>query len=229
MQEEVPFAAVVAPPAATEPTPVAIAPTTPANKSMMLDLKGGRTSSKLCSEGASPLTGMFHVIFMIAVVFLLFALPMVTTPMNAIALVVLAGAIDFYFIKNISGRRLVGLRWWIAFTPSGREMIKYECRLDDRSTPSSGQTIFWYPFYIFHVVWFILIVLNIIAANYPNIFACIYNLVLIRYNYRYFNECSTKRSTQVERLIDQHGYDKISRIHRGSLVSHVNENIKHDD
>jgi len=32
---------------------------------------------------------------------------------------VLAAAMDFWIVKNISGRFLVGLKWWIDFSEDG--------------------------------------------------------------------------------------------------------------
>lgn len=34
-------------------------------------------------------------------------------------LVTILGAIDFWVVKNISGRLLVGLRWWSAYDEKG--------------------------------------------------------------------------------------------------------------
>lgn len=35
------------------------------------------------------------------------------------AIIILAAAVDFWISKNIVGRKLVGLRWWIEFTEDG--------------------------------------------------------------------------------------------------------------
>jgi len=36
-----------------------------------------------------------------------------------LAAVVLAAAVDFWIVKNLCGRYLVGLRWWIEFSEEG--------------------------------------------------------------------------------------------------------------
>ena len=73
----------------------------------------------LCSSAAHPFIAMFHVAFLIGVVFLFLSLPLMAPPSNAIAIVVVAGAIDFYFIKNIAGRKLIGMRWWVEISDEG--------------------------------------------------------------------------------------------------------------
>ena len=34
-------------------------------------------------------------------------------------IIVVAGAVDFWIVKNLAGRLLVGLRWWIDFDEQG--------------------------------------------------------------------------------------------------------------
>jgi hypothetical protein len=53
------------------------------------------------------------------VVFIYLTLPFITSTFNILAAVVVAAAIDFWFVKNISGRFLVGLKWWIDFSEDG--------------------------------------------------------------------------------------------------------------
>jgi hypothetical protein len=45
-------------------------------------------------------------------------------------IVVIATAVDFWIVKNLAGRLLVGLRWWIDFNEEGEESWKFECKVD---------------------------------------------------------------------------------------------------
>ncbi|XP_028122048.1 uncharacterized protein LOC114319241 [Camellia sinensis] len=40
---------------------------------------------------------------------------------------VLLAALDFWVVKNVSGRILVGLRWWNEITDEGESVWKFEC------------------------------------------------------------------------------------------------------
>jgi hypothetical protein len=42
-----------------------------------------------------------------------------TSPFNVLVAVVLASSLDFWVVKNLSGRKLVGLKWWIDFSEDG--------------------------------------------------------------------------------------------------------------
>ena len=40
---------------------------------------------------------------------------------------VLLGALDFWVVKNVSGRILVGLRWWNEINDEGESVWRFEC------------------------------------------------------------------------------------------------------
>ena len=164
----------------------------------------------MCGEAAHPFIALFHIVFMIAVVFFYLALPIVFKPMTAYILIIVAGAIDFYFVKNISGRLLVGLKWWFEITEDGQQITKFESKMDERDIPTGNQRIFWDPFYLFLIAWFVLAVLSIISFSAPHLFICIFNFGLLKYNFNYFRKCWEKRGDHVERLFHQHGHEKMA-------------------
>ena len=53
---------------------------------------------------------------------------------------VLLSALDFWVVKNISGRILVGLRWWNEINDLGESVWKFEC-LDQEVSVSLNRTI----------------------------------------------------------------------------------------
>ena len=48
-----------------------------------------------------------------------------------ITVTVLSG-MDFWVVKNITGRLLVGLRWWVDFDEQGEEHWKFECKVNEQ-------------------------------------------------------------------------------------------------
>lgn len=42
-------------------------------------------------------------------------------------LTVLLAALDFWVVKNVSGRILVGLRWWNEIDDNGESVWRFEC------------------------------------------------------------------------------------------------------
>lgn len=48
---------------------------------------------------------------------------------------VLLAALDFWVVKNVSGRILVGLRWWNEINDLGESVWKFECLDQEVSIP----------------------------------------------------------------------------------------------
>lgn len=51
---------------------------------------------------------------------------------------VLLAALDFWVVKNVSGRILVGLRWWNEINDLGESVWKFEC-LDQEVSITSNK------------------------------------------------------------------------------------------
>lgn len=82
------------------------------------------------SSASSPTTAAVHIILKIAIVAVYLIMPFITSTFNVLMVVVIAAAIDFWIVKNLAGRLLVGLRWWIDFDERGEETWKFECKVD---------------------------------------------------------------------------------------------------
>ena len=76
--------------------------------------------------------------------------------------IVILGAIDFWIVKNLSGRLLVGLRWGIDFDEDGEEHWKFECRVDEKENSGASDKAFWWTLIFFSLIWAFLLVINIL-------------------------------------------------------------------
>lgn len=81
-------------------------------------------------------------------------------------------AVDFYNIKNIAGRRLVGLRWWNEVNPqSGDTTMVFESLPQDASDPAyrsvnaTDKRFFWLALYVQPVLWVLLAVTAILRVK----------------------------------------------------------------
>lgn len=88
---------------------------------------------------------------MAIIVFLFFGIFGVSDSLIFIFVVIL-DSLDFWFVKNISGRILVGLRWWNEVKEDGSEEWKYESSQEVKSK-SIDTTVFWMSLYIAPVFW----------------------------------------------------------------------------
>lgn len=77
-------------------------------------------------------------------------------------------AADFYYLKNIAGRRLVGLRWWNEVDPStGDSQWVFES--SDPATKTVNPTdsrFFWLALYVQPVLWLVMAILALVRLQF---------------------------------------------------------------
>ncbi|KAL4811301.1 hypothetical protein BDV18DRAFT_129081 [Aspergillus unguis] len=74
---------------------------------------------------------------------------------------------DFYYLKNIAGRRLVGLRWWNEVnTSSGDSHWVFESAdPNTRTITATDKRFFWLSLYVAPALWIALGILAIVRLN----------------------------------------------------------------
>jgi len=76
-------------------------------------------------------------------------------------------AIDFYYLKNIAGRRLVGLRWWNetdSQTGDGRWVFE-SADPETRDVNPTDKRFFWLALYAQPVLWIVLAVVALASME----------------------------------------------------------------
>lgn len=77
-------------------------------------------------------------------------------------------AVDFYYLKNIAGRRLVGLRWWNevdSATGDGRWVFE-SADPETRELNATDKRFFWIALYAQPVLWILLAVLALVSLEF---------------------------------------------------------------
>ncbi|XP_077384861.1 Golgi apparatus membrane protein TVP23 homolog B-like isoform X2 [Festucalex cinctus] len=69
--------------------------------------------------------------------------------------IILLLSCDFWTVKNVSGRLLVGLRWWNRVDEDGASHWVFEARKTNNPDPttSAESKIFWLGLFVFPVLW----------------------------------------------------------------------------
>lgn len=80
-------------------------------------------------------------------------------------IVVLFGALDFWVVKNVTGRLLVGLRWWTDFDQEGKETWKYESYDREYITNKVDVAFFWTSQISGTIVWVVFLLLSILSLS----------------------------------------------------------------
>ena len=119
-------------------------------------------------------------------------------------LVVILSAFDFWFVKNVSGRILVGLRWWNEVKEDVSEVWIVESDNDKRAT-SIDTTIFWGSLYITPLFWGIFLILEIIGLNLMWFLVCLIAFVLTFSNTVGYYKCSGEQKKKLTNFIADKG------------------------
>lgn len=77
-------------------------------------------------------------------------------------------AVDFYYLKNIAGRRLVGLRWWNEVdTASGDSKWVFESAEEgSRTQNQTDKRFFWLALYAQPCLWILLAILAVVRLRF---------------------------------------------------------------
>ncbi|TMS35457.1 hypothetical protein L596_002857 [Steinernema carpocapsae] len=66
---------------------------------------------------------------------------------------------DFWTVKNITGRLLVGLRWWNFVDGEGKNHWKFECSQDPNRYDDFERKIFWFALVLGPAMWCMLVLI----------------------------------------------------------------------
>jgi hypothetical protein len=77
-------------------------------------------------------------------------------------------AVDFYYLKNIAGRRLVGLRWWNEVdTATGDSRWVFESAdPETRQINATDKRFFWIALYAQPVLWILLAIVALVGLEF---------------------------------------------------------------
>jgi len=81
-------------------------------------------------------------------------------------LVVVLLAMDFWNCRNISGRTLVGLRFWNQVDEDGESYWVFESRDPSRPANPADSRLFWIALYVFPLLWTALLIVSLLKLGF---------------------------------------------------------------
>ena len=127
---------------------------------------------------------------LLALFFFLFLNIFTSNEALVMIVVILLDAADFWYTKNISGRILVGLRWWNNYNQNTQENVwVFESKNEIKESNIDRKT-FWFSLYGFAAIWLILFVWECILFNFIWAFLCLISLAIAATNVYGFFRCS---------------------------------------
>lgn len=120
----------------------------------------------------------------------------------AFIFIIIFAAIDFWVVKNITGRLLVNLRWWSEIDEDGNENWVYESNDDEgKEVGTTDSWVFWSALYLTPIIWGLFAIMDFLSLKFFWMNVCII--------------CATLSSINVS------GYYNCKRDHQNKISSYV--------
>lgn len=96
---------------------------------------------------------------------------------------------DFWTVKNITGRILVGLRWWSEIDDDGNEKWIFESKDEKVEVGKTDSFVFWTALYVTPMVWGFFAFMDIISLKFFWAMLCVVCIILSSANVIGYYKC----------------------------------------
>jgi len=116
---------------------------------------------------AHPLASFFHIFFKAAALLTYLLCGFFTNSFVLVfILITVMVAFDFWTVKNVTGRLMVGLRWWNDIKEDGTNEWVFES-VEDKSQLSQSETmVFWISLFVAPAVWIIFFITGLLTLKF---------------------------------------------------------------
>ena len=128
-------------------------------------------------------------------------------------------AADFWVVKNITGRLLVGLRWWNKVEGDTTRWIFESSK--NKQTNRFDSSIFWTVLYVTPFIWSGLLVIGILKFNLGWLIIVVMALGLSGANVYGYYKCSSDQKAQFEQMVQSGAQAGVSSLLTSSNVGTV--------
>lgn len=128
-------------------------------------------------------------------------------------------AFDFWTVKNISGRLLVGLRWWSHVKEDGSTEWIFESLEDMAEVSPVDSRIFWGGLYLSPVMWALMLVVGLLRLQFEYLPLVVAALVLNFANIIGYMKCSSSAQQKMQVMME-------NGLKRGSLAALENNSLR---
>ena len=176
------------------------------------------TAVEPSSSTKHPTAVMVHVVFKCSAIVVYLTCNWFSNDFVIIfVLLTLLLTIDFWWTKNVSGRLLVGLRYWNEVDEStGESKWQFESRDAEgmRLVDATEKRIFWWTIYGAPLVWVLFLTTSLTKLNFNYALVCLMAVGMLMTNTLGYMKCSKDQREQISGLA-QRGV--LSFITRGYL------------
>eukprot|EP00730_Choanoeca_flexa_P015892 TRINITY_DN7402_c0_g1_i2.p1 TRINITY_DN7402_c0_g1~~TRINITY_DN7402_c0_g1_i2.p1 ORF type:complete len:184 (+),score=15.29 TRINITY_DN7402_c0_g1_i2:110-661(+) len=159
-----------------------------------------QTPGGLSSGWKHPQTVFFHMLFRTgAFLTYIFCTTFSSSfTINFIAVVLLL-SFDFWTVKNVTGRLLVGLRWWNQIDDQGQSKWRYESNQHFKPQASEAR-LFWWSLYLFTAGWVLLALFALIRLKISYLLVCAIAISLNTSNVIGYTRCHKDAANKIKSM-----------------------------
>jgi len=152
-----------------------------------------------------PFAAFFHILFRLTAVIFYFIFNLVTNSfITGFVIIVLLLSFDFWVVKNVTGRLLVGLRWWNYIDEDGNSQWMFEARKKKKGVKSKTvaleSRLFWLGLVVFPVVWAFLFVVAIFSFRLTNVLIVLVAITLTSANLIGYVKCKKDAGKEMKSM-----------------------------
>jgi len=119
--------------------------------------------------------------------------------------IILLVSFDFWTVKNVSGRLLVGLRWWNKVNDDGTSEWMFESREGEYNPHPREAKIFWWSLYLFPVAWALLAITAFLKISFTYLLIVAVALCLNAANLIGYTKCDKNARQKISNVAGQLG------------------------
>jgi len=152
-----------------------------------------------------PIAAFCHVIFRLVALICYFILNLFTSSfITQFIVMVLLLSIDFWVIKNVTGRLLVGLRWWNFVDEDGNSQWVFESRKKKKgaasATVAAESRLFWLSLVIFPLIWVFLFIIALISLKLTSVLVVLVAITLTSANLVGYVKCKKDAGKDMKKM-----------------------------
>ncbi|KAE8904429.1 hypothetical protein PF005_g2766 [Phytophthora fragariae] len=181
------------------------------------------TSMRKVVTGAKhPVAAFFHLLFKGLALFLyMFGSIFISNFVFIFVVCVLLLAFDFWTVKNVTGRLLVGLRWWNKINEDGTSEWVFESHEDMTEIDPLDSRVFWTGLYGAPALWVMLLIIAVLKFNVEWALIVVVAVALSGANIIGYTRCKKDAKQKMQSLMSQGALGAFSSSAGSSIMSTI--------
>ncbi|CAH0474780.1 unnamed protein product [Peronospora belbahrii] len=177
---------------------------------------------KAVTAAKHPVASFFHLFFKgLALILYLFGSIFISNFILLFVICILLLAFDFWTVKNVTGRLLVGLRWWNKINEDGTSEWVFESQEDMTDIDPLDSRVFWTGLYGAPALWIMLLIVAILKLNVEWALIVVVGVALSGANIIGYTRCKKDAKQKMQTLMSQGALGALSSSAGSSIMSTI--------